>query len=91
MREGWLMIIKKKQPIVAEIPKPIEVPQEPKQDPAKTISDQITQLNDTIAKAASALAMTIAKNKPAESYRFSIQRDERGQITSMIAKRGHSA
>jgi hypothetical protein len=58
---------------------------------AQLMAAQSQALNDTVAAAAVMLAQAIAKNKPADGYLFTIQRDERGNITSLAAKRGRNA
>jgi hypothetical protein len=55
------------------------------------LAEQNSQLASVIAEAANQLALVIAKNKPADGYLFTVQRDGRGQITGLVAKRGRNS
>ncbi len=56
-----------------------------------SMQDQSKALTDAITRAASVLAVTIAKNRPADGYLFTVQRDSQGRVTSLAAKRGRNA
>lgn len=57
----------------------------------KAMAEQSQALNNTVAEAAAMLAHVIAKNKPADGYLFTVQRDAQGRISGLVAKRGRNA
>lgn len=69
-----------------------EKQQAPADDSAfKAMIEQSRALSDTVAQAAEMLAQVIAKNKPADGYLFTIQRDDKGRISGLVARRGRNA
>jgi hypothetical protein len=57
----------------------------------KAMAEQSQALNNTVAEAAAMLAQVIAKNKPADGYLFTVQRDDKGRVSGLVAKRGRNA
>ncbi len=57
----------------------------------RAMAEQSQALNNTVAAAAAMLANVIAKNKPADGYLFTVQRDAQGRISGLVAKRGRNA
>ena len=71
-----------------------EQPAQPADNSAAVLAALVQQsdsLSAAIAEAANQLALVIAKNKPADGYLFTVQRDSRGQITGLVAKRGRNS
>ena len=82
-------MIRKQKPVV--LIEPAEEEHDANAAVLNALAEQSKSLTDAIARAAGVLAMTIAKNKPAEGYLFTVQRDSKGNITSLVAKRGKNA